>query len=86
MAPRQERDSSDGYHRQLVSANFIVDFACTNVRLVVEVDGGYHRQPRDAARDRTLTRSIGAFFAFGSPRSSRALTASSLASLRRRSR
>jgi len=42
--------------RQLVIGNFIVDFACTKVRLVVEVDGGYHegRQRRDAARDRAL--------------------------------
>lgn len=44
------------FRRQLVIANFIVDFAATKVRLVVEVDGGYHegRQPRDAARDRAL--------------------------------
>ena len=45
------------FRRQLVIANFIVDFAATKVRFVVEVDGGYHegRQPRDAARDRALT-------------------------------
>ena len=45
------------FRRQLVIGNFIVDFACTKVRLVVEVDGGYHegRQPRDAARDCALT-------------------------------
>ena len=44
------------FRRQLVIANFIVDFAATKVRLVVELDGDYHqgRQRRDAARDRAL--------------------------------
>ncbi len=44
------------FRRQLVIGPIIVDFACTKVRLVVEVDGGYHegRQPRDAARDCAL--------------------------------
>ena len=44
------------FRRQLVIGEFIVDFACTKVRLVVEVDGGSHegRQRRDAARDRAL--------------------------------
>lgn len=44
------------FRRQLVIGNFIVDFACTKVRLVVEIDGGYHegRQRPDAARDRAL--------------------------------
>ena len=44
------------FRRQLVIGPFIVDFACTKIRLVVEVDGGYHvgRQRRDAARDRDL--------------------------------
>ena len=36
--------------------HWIVDFACTKVRLVVEVDGPYHeeRARPDAARDRAL--------------------------------
>src|SRR3954469_14011509 len=44
------------FRRQLVISNFIVDFAATKVRLVVEIDGGYHegRQLHDAARDRAL--------------------------------
>jgi very-short-patch-repair endonuclease len=47
-----------GFRRQLVIGNFIVDFACTKVRLVVEIDGGYHegRQHRDAARERALAK------------------------------
>ena len=34
----------------------IVDFACTQARLVVEIDGGYHEQRtrHDGARDRAL--------------------------------
>lgn len=45
------------FRRQLVIGRYIVDFACTKARLVVEVDGGYHegRQQRDAARGRALT-------------------------------
>ncbi|MBX3229093.1 MAG: DUF559 domain-containing protein [Labilithrix sp.] len=44
------------FRRQLVIANHIVDFACTKVRLAVEVDGGAHqgREPHDAQRDREL--------------------------------
>ena len=44
------------FRRQLVIAEHIVDFACTKVRLVVEVDGEYHepRARHDGARDRAL--------------------------------
>lgn len=44
------------FRRQLVIAESIVDFACTKVRLVVEVDGPDHQQRarHDAARDRAL--------------------------------
>ncbi len=44
------------FRRQLVIGEHIVDFACTKVRLVVEVDGPYHEQRarHDAARDRAL--------------------------------
>jgi very-short-patch-repair endonuclease len=45
------------FRRQLVIGPFIVDFACTKVRLIVEVDGRYHedRARPDAQRDRVLT-------------------------------
>ena len=45
------------FRRQLVIASHIVDFACTKVRLVVEVDGAYHeeRARHDGARDRALS-------------------------------
>jgi very-short-patch-repair endonuclease len=44
------------FRRQLVVGEHIVDFACTKVRLVVEVDGGSHeaRARHDRARDRAL--------------------------------
>jgi very-short-patch-repair endonuclease len=44
------------FRRQLVIGPNIVDFACTKVRLVVELDGPYHeeRARHDGARDRAL--------------------------------
>jgi very-short-patch-repair endonuclease len=44
------------FRRQLVIGHWIVDFASTEGRLVVEVDGPYHedRSRPDAARDRSL--------------------------------
>jgi very-short-patch-repair endonuclease len=41
------------FRRQLVIGNHIVDFACTKVRLAVEVDGASHhgREQRDSVRD-----------------------------------
>lgn len=44
------------FRRQLVIGPYIVDFACTKARLVVEIDGESHggRERHDAARDRAL--------------------------------
>src|SRR4051812_22723489 len=44
------------FRRQLVIGPFIVDFACTKLRLVVELDGSSHelRAHHDAHRDRLL--------------------------------
>ena len=49
--------SGFAFRRQLVIGNHIVDFACTKVRLAVEVDGSAHdgREHLDAARDRALS-------------------------------
>src|SRR5688572_12820495 len=46
------------FRRQLIIGPWIVDFACTKARLVVEVDGAYHndRARLDAARERDLAR------------------------------
>jgi len=47
-----------GFRREFVIGKHRVDFAGPSVRLVVEVDGGYHqlRQRADARRDRDLGR------------------------------
>ncbi|MCK6533871.1 MAG: DUF559 domain-containing protein [Polyangiaceae bacterium] len=44
--------------RQVVLGNFVVDFLVPAARLVLEVDGGYHRTRRvaDARRERALRR------------------------------
>jgi len=47
------------FRRQVVIADrFIVDFLAPSVRLVIEIDGGYHegRQRADAHRDGRLVR------------------------------
>ena len=45
-----------GFRRQVVIGRYIVDFAAPSVKLVVEVDGGYHaaRGKADARRDTVL--------------------------------
>jgi len=42
-----------GYHfrRQVPLDRYIVDFACLDQRLIVEVDGFQHLAPEDAAKD-----------------------------------
>ncbi len=44
------------FRRQHPIGPYIADFACTERRLVVELDGGQHlrRKPQDAARSRCL--------------------------------
>lgn len=46
------------FRRQVVIGPYIVDFCAPSVRLVVEVDGGYHdlRIRQDARRERWLKR------------------------------
>ena len=46
------------FRRQVPVLGFIVDFLAPSIRLVVEVDGGYHarRAGADARRDRKLVR------------------------------
>jgi len=46
------------FRRQVVLGEYIVDFCAPSVRLVVEVDGGYHaeRERLDARRDERLQR------------------------------
>ena len=39
------------FRRQVVLAGFIVDFACYEARLVIEVDGATHSTDAEVARD-----------------------------------
>jgi len=44
------------FNRQFVIGNFIVDFVCRKLKLIIELDGSYHDliKEKDAARDRRL--------------------------------
>ncbi len=46
------------FHRQVPVGRFIADFLAPSARLIVEIDGGYHRERAraDARRDRALER------------------------------
>jgi len=56
QAPRGNALGGLHFRRQQIVAGFIVDFYCHAAALVVEVDGGIHRNRRDddAARDCAL--------------------------------
>ena len=43
------------FRRQMVIGPYVVDFVCLRHRLIVEADGPFHDEPRDAARDAWLT-------------------------------
>jgi very-short-patch-repair endonuclease len=43
------------FRRQATVGPYFADFACHERRLIIEVDGGQHNEPRHAARDATRT-------------------------------
>lgn len=47
------------FHRQKIVGSYIVDFCCSQVRIIIELDGSQHYDPRgkqaDAVRDQYLT-------------------------------
>jgi very-short-patch-repair endonuclease len=43
------------FGRQKVIDNFIVDFFCAKLNLVIEIDGGIHNQPENVASDQERT-------------------------------
>jgi len=43
------------FNRQHIIGPFIVDFACLEIKLIIEVDGGYHSEPRQALSDEERT-------------------------------
>jgi very-short-patch-repair endonuclease len=40
------------FRRQFPIDPFVADFCCWEIRLIVELDGGIHAEPQQAARDR----------------------------------
>lgn len=55
------RDFPKPFHfrRQHIIGDFIVDFVCFERQLVIEVDGGYHSEPRQQDEDLSRTESLG---------------------------
>ncbi len=47
-----------GFRRQVLIAGYIVDFACSASKLIVEVDGSQHGDERGAAADAVRTRRL----------------------------
>lgn len=43
------------FRRQHIIGEFIADFICLPVRLIIEVDGGYHQLPQQQVDDETRT-------------------------------
>ena len=41
--------------RQYIIGDYIVDFLCRDNGLIIEVDGGYHSEPRQAEEDEQRT-------------------------------
>jgi very-short-patch-repair endonuclease len=48
-----------GFRRQFPISSFIVDFACPDKKLVVEIDGSQHGQDEQAAADLLRTKRLG---------------------------
>ena len=47
---RNRQLGGNKFRRQVTIGPFIVDFACIDACLIVEIDGGQHSEERDAAR------------------------------------
>jgi len=43
------------FNRQHIIGPFIVDFVCLEIKLIIEVDGGYHSEPKQAFSDEERT-------------------------------
>ena len=50
---RREQIGGFKFRRQVVLADFIVDFACLEARLIVEIDGATHSTDAELAHDAT---------------------------------
>ena len=50
-APRSGSIDGHDFFRQYIIGDYIVDFLCRDNGLIIEVDGGYHSEPRQADED-----------------------------------
>jgi very-short-patch-repair endonuclease len=48
---RAHRFEGTGFRRQTPIGPYVVDFVCHAAKLIIEVDGGQHCEPRNIARD-----------------------------------
>ena len=46
------------FRRQYPIGNYIVDFVCKEIKLVIEIDGGQHNLPENILNDKTRTEYI----------------------------
>jgi very-short-patch-repair endonuclease len=46
------------FYRQYIIADYIVDFLCHEGGVIIEVDGGYHSEPRQAEDDELRTQRL----------------------------
>ena len=49
------RKQTPQFHRQVIMGNYIVDFYCPGVKLVIELDGAQHFEPESMEYDRERT-------------------------------
>ncbi len=54
----RDRKLGKQFLRQHIVGDYIVDFLCRDTGLVVEVDGGYHSEPRQHEDDEIRTRDL----------------------------
>jgi very-short-patch-repair endonuclease len=57
---RREQISGFIFRRQVILNGFVVDFACYEARLVIEVDGGTHSTDTEVERDAARTELLNA--------------------------
>ena len=50
---RDRRLAGHKFRRQVPLGSYVVDFACFEQRLVIEIDGGHHGEQGDYDRERT---------------------------------
>ena len=43
------------FRRQYPIGNYIIDFVCKEIKLIIEIDGGQHNEPNNIEYDKTRT-------------------------------